>query len=81
MSWGRALETIDARVRMHLEAESTSLRHWRMVIGKVYVDFQANFLGSKHNSFAACVLSVDGRVDGSTSPNLVMPSERERYGF
>ena len=75
------MDTIDARVGTRLEAESASLRHWRMVIEKVYVDFQANFLGSKHNSFASYVLSVDGRVDGSTSPNLVMPRERERYGF
>ena len=79
MSWKRALDTIDARVELNLE--NGSLSNWEAVIGKAYADFQANFLGPGHNSFASSVLSVDGRSEGSNFPNLIVPGERERYGL
>ena len=81
MSWKRALDTIDARIGMHLDTEKGSLGHWRVVLGKTYAHFQANFLGSEHNSFASFVISMDGRSEGSNFPNLLAPSEREHWGI
>ena len=81
MSWKRALDTIDARIGLHLDNESGSLQHWRIVIGRVYANFRSNFLGPEHHSFASSVISVDGRSEGSDFPNLVLPSERGHYGF
>ena len=81
MSWKGALDIIDARIGLHLETEDGPLRHWRRIIGKAYADFQANFLGFDHNSFASFVVSTDGRSEDSDFPNLLLVSERERYGF
>jgi hypothetical protein len=79
-SWGRALNIIDARIRLHLDTENGSLRDWRGVIKKAHTDFQANFLGSGHNSFASLVYTMDGREEGSEFPNLMLPIEKDRHG-
>ena len=81
MSWKRALDSIDARVGLNLETESGSLSRWGVVLTKAYADFQENFLGPGHTSFASAILLVDGRSEGSNFPNLIVPGERERYGL
>ena len=75
------MNAVDERIELHLDTENGSLGHWKNVIGKTYTDFQANFKGYQHNAFASFVLSGDGRSEGSNFPNLLLPSEREPYGF
>lgn len=81
MSWKRALDTIDARIGLRSDDESGSLRHWKMVIERTYADFQAKC--SRHGPalLASLAMSADGRTEDSGFPNLMMPSERERYGL
>jgi len=81
MSWKRALDTIDARIGLRRHAESGSLQHWRGVIGKTYADFQANFSGYEPTTLASLVLLADGRTEGSSYPNLILHTERARYGL
>ena len=81
-SWKRALDTIDERIGLcGSDAERGSLRHRRRVIGQTYDDFRAKFSGYKPPLLASLALSVDGRTEGSSFPNLVAPEEREPYGF
>jgi len=81
MSWKLALETIEARIRLHLDAENGSLGHWKTVVEKAYADFQANFPAFEPQSFACLVMSTDGRSEDSEFPDLAGPKERERYGI
>ncbi|KAF9642988.1 hypothetical protein BDM02DRAFT_1774341 [Thelephora ganbajun] len=81
MSWKRALGTIDVRIGLYPNAESGSLRHWKRVIGKTYADFQANSQGYGPTVLASLAMTVDGRTENSGFPNLVVPGERELYGF
>lgn len=74
------MDTIDARIGLHLDTGKGSLRHWKVAIGQAYAGFQSNFLGLEHHSFAALVVSVDGREAGSTFPNFTDARERERWG-
>ena len=81
MSWKRALDTIHTRIELRLDGCNGSLRHWGMVIGRTYDEFQANFPVFEADSFASLVMSSDGRSEDSSFPNLVVPGERERYGL
>ena len=81
MSWKRALDTIDARIGLRCHAESEPLRHWRGVIGKAYADFQTNFSGYEPTTLASLVPLADGRTEGSSYPNLILHTERARYGL
>lgn len=81
ISWKRALETIDIRIKSKSHADSESLRHWRVVIWKAYADLQTNSSGYGPNSLVSSVLSADGRMEGSRYPNLLLADERERYGL
>ncbi|KAF9642933.1 hypothetical protein BDM02DRAFT_3264295 [Thelephora ganbajun] len=81
MSWKRALDTIDVRIGLYPSAESGSLRYWKRVIGKTYADFQANSPGYGPTVLASLAMTVDGRTEDSGFPNLVVPGERELYGF
>jgi hypothetical protein len=74
------LNTIDARLGLHLDGENGSLRDWKVVIGKAYDDFRANLPGHEPATFLSLVLATDGRSEGSNFPNLAMPAARERYG-
>ena len=80
VSWKRALETIDVRIRLY-PTESESLGYWREVIGKAYTDFQANPLGYGPSQFTSMASSMDGRTEHSDFPNLLEPKEREPYGL
>ena len=81
ISWKRALDIVDARIESRSHAESEPLRHWRGVIGKAYTDFQANPLEYGPKPLVSLALSIDGRIEYSNYPNLLLPSERERYGL
>jgi hypothetical protein len=81
VSWKRALETIDARLKLYPDAEDGSLRRRRNVIGKTYADFEANFPGLGPNSFASLVMAMGSRSGDSGFPNLLVAKERERYGI
>ena len=81
MSWNKALEIIDARIRLGSDIGSGSLRHWRRVIGKAYADFQVGFSGYGPAMLASLSLGVDGRIKGSTFPNMMLESERVHYGL
>jgi len=81
ISWKTALDTIDARLGLHLDAEKGSLRRWRMIIEKAYADFRENLPEFKPDEFACLVFATDGRSEGSNYPNLIAPEERERYGL
>ena len=81
ISWKRALDTIDARIELRSRAESGSLRHWRGVIKEAYVDFQASLEGYGPSLLVTLSLSVDGRTEDSSFPNLALPTEREPYGL
>ena len=80
-SWGRALGTIDARIGSCSPAKSGSLRYLRGVIGAVHHDFQVKLLGHEPTLLMSLALSVDGRTPDSNFPNLLLYTERERYGL
>ena len=75
------MDTIDARIRLQFDAVNGSLLRWKTVIEDAYGDFQVGFPGFKPDSFASLVMTMDGRSEDSNYPNLVVPSERERYGL
>ena len=79
MSWKRALDIIDARIGLCSDIEGGSLRHWRRVIGKAYVDFQVGFLGYGPSLIMSLALGLDGRTKDSTFPNLALPRQLARY--
>ena len=81
ISWRRALDTIDFRIGSRSQAESQPLRDQREVIAKAYADLQANLLGYGPSLVASLALSVDGRTEESSYPNLLLHTERERYGL
>ena len=81
ISWKRALDTIDLRIGLCSHAESTSLRYLRVVIGKVHADFQTNLLGCRPSSLLSSVLLMDGRTPDSKYPNLLVHTERKRFGL
>ena len=81
ISWKRALDTIDERIESRPHAGNEPLRHWRGVIGKAYADFQASFPGYQPSPLTSLVLSVDGRTEDSSYPNLLLQEEREHYGL
>ena len=81
ISWKRALDIIDMRIGSRPNAESGSLRRWRVVIGTAYNDFQTNFSGYGPTLLTLLALSVDGRTDGSNFPNMMLAAEREPYGL
>ena len=81
MSWKLTLETIEARVPLHLDAKSRSLRCWKVTIEKAYANFQVDFPGFKPDLFTCLVIATDGRSEGSDFPNLIEPKERECYGI
>ena len=81
ISLKRALDTIEVRIELCSHTESESLRHWRGVIGKVHVDFQAKLMGCQQSPLMGLVLSVDGRTEDSEYPSLLLPTGREPYGL
>ena len=82
ISWKRALDTIDARIGLCSHTENGSLRYyWRGVIGKAYADLQANLAGCEPNPLVSLALSIDGRMEDSRYPNLLIAAEREPYGL
>ena len=80
MSWRRALDVIDARIGLSSDIESGSLRCWRRVIGKAYVDLQVGLLAHGPSLLASLAMGVDGRTEDSSFPNLLLLEERQRYG-
>ena len=81
ISWKRVLDTIDVRIGLCPQPESESLRYLRGVIGKVRADFQAGIVGCGPSSLVSLLLSADGRTADSKYPNLLLPTERERFGL
>jgi len=81
ISWKRALDTIEARIRVRSPAESKSLRYWRGVIGKVHADFETNLLGCGPSTLMSLALLEDGRTADSKFPNLLLHGEREPFGL
>lgn len=81
MSWKVALDTIDARCRLHLDAANGSSGQWKMVIEGAYADFRENLPEFEPDQFVSLVFATDGRSGGSNYPNLIAPEERERYGL
>jgi hypothetical protein len=81
MSWKKVLEIIDVRIGLVSDAESGSLRHWREAISKTCADFEASFPGEGPSLLASLAVSMDGRMESSAYPNLMVPKERERYGL
>ena len=81
ISWKTALDTIEVRSGLGHETENASLRCWRGVIEKAYANFQANLPGYGPTLLTSLALSVDGRTEGSSYPNLILATEREPYGL
>ena len=75
------MDTIEARVRLQLDAKNGSLGYWKTVIEKTCADFQTKLPGFEPDPFASLVFAADGRSAGSNFPNLIEPGERERYGL
>ena len=81
MSWKRALDTVEMRIRSCSHAESGSLWCWKEVIKKAYVDLQAKLARCGPSPLAALAMSEDGRTKESSFPNLFLHTEREPYGL
>ncbi|KAF9779631.1 hypothetical protein BJ322DRAFT_1168073 [Thelephora terrestris] len=81
MSWKTALDTIEARIGLHAGSENEPLGPWKMTIEKAYADFRENIPAFEPDLFASLVFATDGRPEGSNFPNLIVPTERERYGL
>lgn len=81
MSWKRVLDIIDVRIGLGSDAERGSLRRWREVISKTHAEFEATFPGNGPSLLASLAVSIDGRMESSAYPNLMVPKERERYGL
>ena len=79
--WKTALDTVDARLGLGLDAGNGSLGHWKTIIENAYANFQENFPGFEFNSFACLVIATDGRAEDTNFPNLAVPEEREPYGL
>ena len=79
MSWKRALDIIDARIGLRPDIESGSLRRWRRVIGKAYVDLQVGLLGCGPAPLVSLAMGVDGRTEGSSFPMLTVHKELMRH--
>ena len=75
------VDTIDTRIGSHLDNGDGSLQRWRMVLVKAHADFREKFLGPYYDLFNSFVVSEDGRSEGSRFPNMLLASERERFGF
>jgi len=65
ISWKRVLDTVDARIKLCLYAESELLRYWRGVIGKVHADFQTGLLRCGPSPLVLLARSVDGCTEDS----------------
>ena len=81
ISWKRALDTIDALMESRPHAESGPLRYWRAAIGKAYTDTRLNPLEDGPSLLISSTLLMDGRMEGSRYPNLLLPEERAPYGL
>ena len=81
MSWKRALDTIDSRTGSCANSRDGTLRYWKEVIEKAYLDLQANLLRCRPSLLTSLALSEDGRTEDSGFPNLLLPAEREPYGL
>ena len=81
ISWKTALDTVEARLGLQLDAKNRSLGRWKIAIEKAYADFRENLPGFKPDPFASMVFASDGRSEGSNYPNLIVPRERARYGL
>ena len=75
------MDTVDARLGLRLGAGNGSLGHWKTIIGNTFTNFQENFPGFEYNSFACLVIATDGSAEGTNSPNLFVPEEKEPYGL
>lgn len=81
ISWKRALDTINVRIRSLSLVEGKSLRFWRGVIEMAYADFQKNPLGYGPSLFTSMAISMDGRTEDSSFPNLLATEQRVPYGL
>ena len=81
ISWARALDTIDVRIRSCSHTESQPLRCWRGIIGQAYTELQANMPVYEPCQLVKMVLTVDGRTGDSTAPNFLRCEERVPYGL
>jgi len=81
MSWKMALDTIDLRIGSCSHTESRSLRCWRGVMEKAYVDLRVNLLRCGPSLVVSLALLEDGRTEDSSFPNLLLHTEREPYGL
>ena len=79
MSWKMALDTIDARLGLRSAAENESLGRWKITIEKAFTDFRGKCPGFAPGTLPSLVIALDGRLEGSNFPNLVVPKERERF--
>ena len=75
------MDIIDVRIGLGSGTEGGSLRRWREAISKTYADFETSFPGNEPSLLASLAVSIDGRMESSTYPNLMVPKERERYGL
>jgi hypothetical protein len=80
-SWKTALDTIEARLGLQLDPGNGSLGHWKTIIGKAYADFRENLPEFEPDLFVSLVFATDGRSEGSDFPNLLVATERERFGI
>ena len=81
ISWARALNTIDVRIRSRSHAESDPLRNWRGIIERAYTELQTNIPAYEPCHLVKMVLTVDGRTGGSTAPNFLRRENRVAYGL
>ena len=81
ISWKRALDTIDVRIKLRSHSERGPLQHLRGVIGKVHTGFQVGLLDCGPSEIMSLALLVDGRTADSKYPNLLLIDGRKPYGF
>ena len=81
MFWKTALDTINPRLGLRADEDNRQLKHWKTIIKKAYVEFQANLPGFEPPLIYSLLLAMDGHSEGSKFPNLITPQERERYGL
>lgn len=71
----------DARLAGLPVEGDTKLRHWKRIVGTLYLDFVERLPEAKAPTLGLLARREDGRVEGSRYPNLIHPWERVQYGI
>ena len=61
--------------------ESTSLQHYRKVVGEAYSSFQAGIPDCEPPIILSLAVLEDGTTEDSEYPSLMSPEVRVRYGI